>query len=99
MKSESSIKFEYHQVVSQANRLENCSEDLQNVCRELDRLVDTLRTGWEGESASLYFEKCNELYAKIKSASNDLERTSVTIKRTAKIYRDTELAAIRLVQD
>lgn len=99
MKSESTIKIEYNQIINQATKLGNCSDDLANIARELDQLIDSLRTGWAGESADIYFGKCNELYAKIKRASLDLDTTSSVIKRTAKIYRDTELAAIRLVQE
>lgn len=99
MKSESTIKMEYQQIITQANKLNSCSDDLVDIARELDQLIDALRAGWAGESANLYCSKCNELYTKIKNAANDLDKTSSVIKRTAKIYRDTEIAAIKLVQD
>lgn len=99
MKSESTIKMEYNDVIVQANKLDKCVSELQEVTRQLDQVINDLRAGWEGESANLFCSKCDELYVKIKRSSNDVDKTSDVIRRTARIYRDMELAAIKILQD
>ena len=98
MKSRSQIQFEYRQVISQADKLEGCAEELQSVREQINALVDSLRSGWAGESADMYYQKCSELSQKINRSRTNLDQTVSVIRRTAKAYRDAELAALRRAQ-
>lgn len=99
MKSERAIQLEYRQVKVQAGKLDECADEIKVVRQRLERLMEELRGSWEGESASLYLEKCNELSRKLKISSNNLDSTAKVISRAADIYRAAELAAIALAKN
>ena len=99
MKSSRTIQIEFQQVVRQTNKLEKCADELWRVQRELQDLVNDLRAGWAGDSAEVYFQKCNELSSKVGRSANNLNITANVIEKSARAYRDAELAAIRLAQD
>lgn len=99
MKSKSEIQIEFHQVINQARELEDCANELQHIQRQIDTLVNDLRSGWAGESAELYFEKCGLLANKLGNSQRNLDQTASVIRRSARIYRDAELEAIRLIQN
>lgn len=99
MKTEATIRVEFEQTIRQAQRLEQCADELESVRRQLNALVNELRGSWEGESAGLYCQKCNELSEKLGTSRKNLDKTADVIVRSAKAYRDAELAAIQLVQD
>ena len=98
MKSSRTIQIEFQQVVQQTNRLEDCANDLRRVQKMLDDLVDDLSSGWAGESAQAYFQKCRELHSKLGKSAQNLNTTANVIERSARAYRDAELRAIQLAQ-
>ena len=98
MKSKAAIQIEFQQVINQARELEDCADELQQIQRQIESLVDNLRSGWAGESAELYFEKCGLLSNKLATSQRNLDQTANVIRRSARIYRDAELAAIQLTQ-
>lgn len=99
MKSKAAIQIEFSQVTAQARKLEDCADELQDVRRQLDRLMEDLRGGWAGESAELYLQKCSELSGKLYTSRKNLDKVADVIHRSAKAYRDAELAAIQLAQN
>ena len=99
MKSKAKIMVEFQRVSSQSKKLGQCADDMKRLRKELDAIVDDLCAGWAGESANLYFQKCWELSEKMKRSERDLDKISDVIYRSAKVYRDAELAAIQLAQD
>lgn len=99
MKSKKAIQIEFQQVTQQAKQLDQCATELHSIRSQLAGLVDNLRGGWAGESAELYFQKCEELSSKLFSSQQSLTQIASVIQRSAKAYRDAELAAIQMVQD
>ena len=99
MKSKSAIHMKFKQVINHARELEEWSDELQQPQRQIDTLVSDLRSGWAGESAELYFEKCGLLANKLGTSQRNLDQTASVIRRSARIYRDAELEAIRLAQN
>lgn len=99
MKSKTTIQIEYQKVTAQARKLEDCADDLKTIRTKLEGIMEELRSGWEGESAQLYFQKCQELSDKLASSQKDLTKTAGVIDKTAEAYRLAELAALQLVQD
>lgn len=98
MKSSNTIQVEFQQVTRQTKKLEQCADDLQKVRRQLQELMNDLRVSWAGESAELYLQKCNELSNKINTSAKNLGKTADVIERSAKAYRDAELAAIKIAE-
>lgn len=99
MKSKAKIQLEFQQVTAQARELERCADQLADARRKLDALMEELGAGWVGESANAYFEKCGLLSDKLVDSQKDLDRVAGVIHRSAKAFRDAELAALALIQD
>lgn len=97
MKTKQSIRIDFDNAMRQAASADNCSEELRNVERQLHEVINELSNGWKGEAATLYLEKCEALVKKIGKSANDMNWISSTIKKTAKIYYETEKAALDLV--
>ena len=99
MKSKTAIQIEFQQVIRQAQTLENCADDLQEIRRQIDGLIENLGSGWVGESANQYFLKCKELSSKMNVSRMNLDNMAAVIRKSAHIYRDAELRAIELVEN
>lgn len=99
MKTKGSIQIEYRQVINQAEKLEGCANEIHDLQRQIETLMNDLRSGWSGDSAELYLQKCNELSRKLGQSEKNLDQTAGVIRRSAKAYRDAELAALELVQN
>lgn len=99
MKSSGTIQIEFQQVIRQTDKLEKCADDLRKAQRELRDLMDDLKGGWAGDSANAYLQKCDELAGKLNKSATNLDVTAKVIEKSARLYRDAELAAIRLTQD
>ena len=66
MKTARSISIAFGNAIAQAEKLEASAEQMRASKRQLDSIRDSLKTEWEGESASLYFRKCDLLGAKLE---------------------------------
>lgn len=99
MKSKNAIQIEFEQVLIQAQNLENSADELNDIRKKINELVSNLSEGWKGENAEAYLKKCSELSEKINISRNDLHKTAGVIRKSAKAYRDAELASIRVTQN
>lgn len=98
MKTARAISIAFGNAISQAEKLENSAEQMRASKRQLDEIKNSLKAGWEGESASLYFQKCEQLGEKLKRTADDLEQIARVIRSSAKTYRDTEMRALNIVR-
>ena len=99
MKSKAAIQIEFHVVAQQAGELASCADEMQAIRRKLNAVADSLRAGWAGESAELYLQKCAQLAEKLKASEKNLDQAAGVIEKSARAYRDAELAAIQLAQE
>lgn len=67
-----SISIAFGNALAQAQKLENSAEQMRNASRQLDTVKESLRSEWEGESASLYLQKCDALKQKLEKTAGDL---------------------------
>ena len=98
MKTARAISIAFGNAISQAEKLENSAEQMRASKRQLDEIKNSLKAGWEGESASLYFQKCEQLGEKLRRTADDLDQIAGVIRRSAKVYRDAELRALDAVK-
>ncbi|MGN1139997.1 MAG: WXG100 family type VII secretion target [Oliverpabstia sp.] len=98
MKTKESIKIDFNNAMKQAASVDTCAEELRKVGRQLQEVINELGSGWKGEAASLYLQKCETLSSKINKSANDLSKISSTISKTAKVYYETEKAALEIVK-
>ena len=97
-KSARTILVEFRQVREQAKALEECAGELSSIEKQLQDLTAGLRALWQGESADLYCQKCEELGGKLNNSANHLEKVSTAIRQAAKSYYDAEMTAVELAQ-
>ena len=98
MKTARSISIAFGNAIAQAEKLEASAEQMRASKRQLDSIRDSLKTEWEGESASLYFQKCDLLGAKLEKTAGELAQIASVIRRSARAYRDAEMKALVAVQ-
>ena len=97
-KSARTSLVEFRQVREQAKALEECAGELSSIEKQLQDLTAGLRAQWQGESADLYCQKCEELGGKLNNSANHLEKVSTAIRQAAKSYYDAEMTAVELAQ-
>ncbi|MGO5083467.1 WXG100 family type VII secretion target [Oliverpabstia intestinalis] len=98
MKTARSISIAFGNAIAQAEKLEASAEQMRASKRQLDSIRDSLKTEWEGESASLYFQKCDLLGAKLDKTAGELAQIAAVIRKSARAYRDAEMKALEAVQ-
>lgn len=92
-----SISIAFGNALAQAQKLENSAEQMRNASRQLDTVKESLRSEWEGESASLYLQKCDALKQKLEKTAGDLVQIAAVIRKSAKSYRDAEIKALQAI--
>lgn len=97
MKTQESIRIDFSNAMKQASAVDSCADELRKVSKQLQEALNELESGWKGEAASIYLGKCETLTSKISKSANDLSRISDTISKTAKVYYETEKAALAVV--
>ena len=98
MKTARSISIAFGNAIAQAEKLEASAEQMRTSKRQLESIRDSLKTEWEGESASLYFQKCDLLGAKLEKTAGELAQIAPVIRRSARAYRDAEMKALEAVK-
>lgn len=98
MRTARSISIAFDNAIAQAKRLENSAEQMRASQRQLDEIKASLKAGWEGESANLYFQKCEQLGNKLRRTAEDLEQIARVIRKSAKTYRDAEMRALDAIK-
>lgn len=97
-KTARTILVEFKQVQEQIRALEECASELDQIETQLQNLTAGLRGQWQGESADLYYLKCEDLGGKLSRGTKNLRETSDAIKQVAKRYYDAEMKAVELAK-
>lgn len=88
------IQVTFKEAQIQAHELDDCANDLLTIQRELDSIINELRSGWEGEAAELFYSKCRALEAKVSTTAKDVRQISVVVNKVANNYYKTEMEAV-----
>lgn len=99
MKTLQSIMISFQETSRQAQRLEDCADNIRSIERQIDEIMADVRNNWSGEAAALYLDKCEQLKSKVSKTGRDLNQIANSIQRAAKQYRDAEETAIRLAAE
>ena len=65
------IRADYDQLAQVASRLTNQSQQIQQMTQNVQRSMETLRTGWEGRGSQAFF---NEMQSKVLPGVNRLHQ-------------------------
>lgn len=92
------IEITFGDALTQANQLDDCAADMRRVANNgMNNILNDLASAWEGDSASAYLAKMEDTAGNICETARKLEQIAATLRRIAKIYRDSELKALELV--
>lgn len=85
-------------VMKRVREMHQLSEDVRNISREIDNIMNEIRTCWHGQAANTYLQKCMELQSKISELCSSMQETSYTIGSIATTIKavDDKLASIKL---
>ena len=92
------IEITFGNALTQARQLEDCAADMRRVAnRGMNNIKNDLASAWEGDSSSAYIAKMDDTAGNILETAKKIEQIASTLRRVAKIFRDTELKALELL--
>lgn len=93
------IEITFGNAMTQANQLDACADDMIRVANNsMAGIKNELNMAWQGESANAYIAKMDMTASNIITTANKLRQIADTIRRVARIFRETELRAIALAE-
>lgn len=94
----STIEFEYNQALLQANKLEEIAHNMRTLSQsDIENTVANIRSGWQGDAATMFAEKGYQLSQKSVNVASDLEKAAQSIRRIAKKIRNAEMATLAII--
>lgn len=93
------IVFDYAQANHQAKRLEDAANNIRNLSG--NRLEDTkqqLMAAWQGDSATIYLQKLQELQDSITKTAADLDKIAANLRYRSRKIHEAELLAQQIAQ-
>ena len=78
-----------------AKKLAACSDDLVCTEKELDRIMQDLRLGWDADAAGLYLAKCEQLKEKLSGSSFALSRLAAAVLRAGEVFPGADRDGLR----
>ncbi len=76
------IKLEYGQLEFEASRLKNQEEVFGECINEMERVIDSLQSSWEGRAAVAYAEQFERLKPSFEQTKNLINSIYLQIKQT-----------------
>lgn len=75
---------------TRASQTDKQSETVQNVITAMDRLLQTLKSEWEGDAMAGYEERYNAIKPSFQNAKDLLDEIAYNLRKTAEIVEDTD---------
>lgn len=82
---------------AQADKLDECAQQLRTERGKLESSLQNLRSGWDGDAANQYYQKCMLLMQKLLRSAEELEQTANVIRQSAKAYYDAERRNLEII--
>lgn len=75
---------------TRARETDNQSKIVQDVIRYMDKLLQTLKSEWEGDAVKGYEDRYNKIKPSFQNAKELLDEISHNLKETARIVEETD---------
>ena len=75
---------------TRAKETDNQVNNMQDLIRSMDRLLNTLKGEWEGDAMQGYEDRFNKIKPVLKNAQELLEEIAGNLRSTAKIVEETD---------
>lgn len=93
------VEITFDEALRQASRIEACADDMDRVARtNIPGICSEIGEAWQGDSAGAYLTKVETSADNIAATANRLTEIAQTLRTVARIFRDSELAAIELAE-
>lgn len=92
------IEITFGNALRQAKQLEDCADDMRRVANSgMPNIQHDLASAWKGDSASAYQAKMEDTADNIRETAKKLDQIAATLRKVAKIFRESELKALELL--
>ena len=92
------IEITFGNALKQAKQLEDCADDMRRVAKSgMNNIKNDLSSAWKGDSASSYLAKMEDTSDNICETAKKLDQIAASLRKVAKIFRQTELDALNLL--
>ena len=71
------------QAIDESRRLDQSSEECQNIIGELEGIIDELPTYWEGVSANVFIQNNRQVIERLKRIKEEMHQISLEINTLA----------------
>lgn len=88
--SDLNLNVNPEQLRSTASRINELRGEAENIATNLDRQVDTIKSGWEGEASQAYTAKYADLHQRLSNAVKNIEAVSTALNRSADSLEEEE---------
>lgn len=85
-------KITYEEVLNTAQVLKNSSDEMRNICDEVERLMNTLRNSWNSAAAEQFASQFSTLKTKFPGFYEAVQNYSTFLNNTVQTYRDADAA-------
>lgn len=93
------IEITFGNAMAQANQLDQCAETMEQLIRgDLVSIKDGVRCAWEGEACNAYISKMDLTSENMAKTAKKIRDIADTLRRVARIFRDTELRALAIAE-
>ena len=91
------MEITFGNAMAQARELESCAESMEQLANnKLASIQNELAMTWQGENANHYFVKMERTEDNILKTAGKLRDIAETLRRVAKIFRDSETRALEI---
>jgi len=91
------LTFNYNQAIGLVNELNSIANDINSLKNRLAGITSDLRSGWQGNPAQQFFNKCNDLQNLLQKETNNIKNVATSLRNTAVTIDNAEKEAIRLL--
>lgn len=99
MKSLSEINMDFNQAIQKAEELEQIADGMKGLAKnEFDSALQSISVSWKSDTANDFMSKGVRLREKINRSAGELNSIARTIRISARILYNAEMAAYCLAQ-
>ena len=80
----------YHQVMRQADKIEDEAHDIQKEIRQLDELIDDIQAIWKSPAATVFLAECQTLRHQMQAAQSRINQAANSIRETARRIKEAD---------
>ena len=83
-------RINYHQVMRQADNIEDEAHEIQRAIRDLDNLMNDIKSIWKSPAATAFIAECQELRQQMVSTQVRVDQTANTIRSVARRIKEAD---------